>query len=84
MREGIRRFAVNLPIRPVEHDFHAAADGQLGGIMKVFREWRISGDTEWLRRLWHKVKQSLNYCIETWDPQHKGIVEEPHHKHLRH
>ena len=47
--------------------------------MKVFREWRISGDTEWLRRLWPKVKQSLNYCIETWDPGHKGVVEEPHH-----
>jgi len=68
-----------LPIRPVVHDFHAAADGQLGGIMKVFREWRISGDTEWLRSLWPKVKRSLDYCIETWDPGHKGWVEEPHH-----
>lgn len=47
--------------------------------MKVFREWRISGDTEWLRRLWPKVKTSLNYCIETWDPAHKGVLEEPHH-----
>ena len=47
--------------------------------MKVFREWRISGDTEWLRGLWPKVKRSLDYCIETWDPGHKGVVEEPHH-----
>ena len=47
--------------------------------MKVYREWRISGDTEWLRRLWPKVRRSLDYCIETWDPGHKGIVEEPHH-----
>ncbi len=76
---GHQTFRSALPIRIVEHDFHAAADGQLGGIMKVFREWRIGGDTEWLRRLWPKVKQSLNYCIETWDPQRKGIVEEPHH-----
>ena len=30
---------------PPTHDFHAAADGQLGGIMKVYRDWRISGDT---------------------------------------
>ncbi|MBI4662277.1 MAG: hypothetical protein HY735_25945 [Verrucomicrobia bacterium] len=76
---GHQAFRSSLPIRPVEHDFHAAADGQLGGIMKAFREWRISGDTEWLRRLWPKIKKSLNYCIETWDPQHKGVVEEPHH-----
>jgi len=76
---GHQAFRSNLPIRPVAHDFHAAADGQLGGIMKAFREWRISGDTEWLRGMWPKIKQSLNYCIETWDPTHKGIVEEPHH-----
>ncbi len=76
---GHQQFRSNLPIRPVDHDFHAAADGQLGGIMKVFREWRISGDTEWLRGIWPKVKRSLDYCIETWDPAHKGWVEEPHH-----
>lgn len=76
---GHQQFRSSLPIRPVEHDFHAAADGQLGGIMKAFREWRISGDTEWLRVLWPKVKRSLDYCIETWDPAHKGWVEEPHH-----
>ena len=76
---GHQQFRSHLPIRPATHDFHAAADGQLGGIMKVHREWRISGDTEWLRVLWPKVKASLNYCIETWDPQHKGILEEPHH-----
>jgi hypothetical protein len=58
---GHQQFRSGLPIRPVEHDFHAAADGQLGGIMKVFREWRISGDTEWLRGLWPKVKRSLDY-----------------------
>jgi uncharacterized protein (DUF608 family) len=76
---GHQTFRSSLPIRPVDHDFHAAADGQLGGIMKVYRDWRISGDTEWLRGLWPKVKQSLDYCIATWDPGHKGWVEEPHH-----
>jgi uncharacterized protein (DUF608 family) len=76
---GHQQFRSSLPIRPLEHDFHAAADGQLGGIMKVYREWRISGDTEWLRALWPKVKRSLDYCIATWDPGYKGWVEEPHH-----
>ncbi len=63
----------------VVHDFHAAADGQLGGIMKVYREWRISGDTDWLRRLWPKVQASLDYCIATWDPATRASLEEPHH-----
>jgi uncharacterized protein (DUF608 family) len=76
---GHQQFRSALPIRPVAHDFHAAADGQLGGILKVHREWRISGDTDWLRRLWPKVKASLDYCIREWDPGHKGWLEEPHH-----
>ena len=76
---GHQMFRSALPIRPLVHDFYAASDGQLGGIMKVYREWRISGDTEWLRALWPRVKRSLDYCIETWDPRHVGMVEEPHH-----
>ncbi len=76
---GHQTFRTALPIRPTKHDFHAAADGQLGGIMKVHREWRICGDTQWLRGIWPQVKKSLDYCIETWDPGEKGVVEEPHH-----
>jgi len=76
---GHQTFRALLPIRPVSHDFHAAADGQLGGIMKAHREWRISGDTEWLRKLWPKIRKSLDYCIEEWDPKRKGWLEEPHH-----
>jgi len=76
---GHQTFRASLPIRPTTHDFHAAADGQLGGIMKVHRDWRISGDTAWLRQLWPRVRQSLEFCIATWDPGHKGWIEEPHH-----
>jgi uncharacterized protein (DUF608 family) len=76
---GHQTFRSGLPVRPVEHDFHAAADGQLGGIMKVYREWRISGNRIWLRSLWPKVKKSLDFCVSTWDPDHKGVIEEPHH-----
>ena len=77
--EGHQTFRSALPIRPVVHDFHSASDGQLGGIMKVYREWRISGDTEWLKKLWPKVRKSIDYCIKTWDPRGNGVLEEPHH-----
>ena len=76
---GHQNFRAALPIRPVVHEFHAASDGQLGGIMKVYREWRISNDFKWLKEIWPKVKQSLDYCIETWDPDHLGVLVEPHH-----
>lgn len=76
---GHQNFRAVLPIKPAAHDFHAAADGQLGGIMKVYREWRISGDSEWLKKIYPMVQKSMDYCINTWDPRHKGIIEEPHH-----
>jgi uncharacterized protein (DUF608 family) len=76
---GHQGFRANLPISPLKHDFHAAADGQLGGIMKVYRDWRISGDNNWLKRIYPMVCVSMDYGISTWDPKHKGIVEEPHH-----
>ena len=77
--EGHQNFRSNIPISPATHTFYAAADGQLGGIMKVYRDWRISGDNEWLKKLFPLVKQSMDYCIRTWDPRGKGLVEEPHH-----
>ncbi len=78
-RYGHQTFRAALPIRPVDHGFYAAADGQLGGIMKVYREWRISGNGEWLKKMYPMVKNSIDYCITTWDPKNKGVVEEPHH-----
>ncbi len=76
---GHQNFRVALPIQATEHGFHAAADGQLGGILKVHRDWRICGDTDWLRGLWPRVRSSLDYCISTWDPARKGLPEEPQH-----
>jgi uncharacterized protein (DUF608 family) len=78
-KEGHQNFRSNVPITPAAHEFHAAADGQLGGIMKAHREWRIKGDNEWLKKMYPLIKTSMDYCIRTWDPRHKGVVEEPHH-----
>ena len=77
--EGHQNFRAALPIRPPAHDFHAAADGQLGGLMKLHREWLVSGDTQWLKRLWPKARVSLSYAIATWDPDRTGLLVEPHH-----
>ncbi len=77
--KGHQNFRSVLPIKPATHEFHAAADGQLGGIMKVYREWRISGDNEWLKKIFPMVQKSMDYCINTWDPRQKGVIEEPHH-----
>ncbi|MGA7343194.1 MAG: GH116 family glycosyl hydrolase [Terracidiphilus sp.] len=76
---GHVNFRGAIPDGPVDHDGPAAADGQLGGIMKVYRDWQISGDSVWLRRMYPLAKRSLDYCIRTWDPEHRGALFEPHH-----
>ncbi|GHV44567.1 hypothetical protein FACS189492_1110 [Clostridia bacterium] len=76
---GHQQFRSSLPIGPTKHNYHAAADGQLGGIMKMHREWKIMGDTAWLRGYWDKILSSIDYCIETWDKKAEGVLREPHH-----
>jgi uncharacterized protein (DUF608 family) len=76
---GHVNFRSAIPDGPVDHSWHAAADGQLGGIMKVFRDWQICGDAAWLKRLYPLTKRSIDYCIATWDPDRLGALFEPHH-----
>ena len=76
---GHINFRGAIPDGPVDHGWHAASDGQLGGIMKLYRDWHISGDTAWLERLYPLAQRSIDYCIRSWDPDHHGALFEPHH-----
>ena len=78
-KEGHQTFRSALPIRPVATTFYAASDGQLGGIMKLYRDWRISGDSNWMKKIFPHALKSMDYCIRTWDPRSTGTLEEPHH-----
>jgi uncharacterized protein (DUF608 family) len=76
--DGRQVFRGSLPIRQSAFPY-PASDGQLGSIMQVYREWRISGDNDWLREYWPKVQQSMDFCISYWDPRETGLLEEHHH-----
>ena len=76
---GHINFRSALPDGPTPHDYHAASDGQLGGILKLYRDYQICGDLLWLTSLYPAAKQSLDYCIAVWDPDRRGLLFEPHH-----
>jgi uncharacterized protein (DUF608 family) len=76
---GHINFRSALPDGPTSHQYHAASDGQLGGILKLYRDWQIGGDRSWLGKLYPSAKRSLDYGIDTWDPDRKGGLFEPHH-----
>ena len=56
-----------------------ASDGQLGSITRVYREWKLSGDTAWMTGLWPHVKLSMDYSIRTWDPDEDGVTDGRQH-----
>lgn len=59
-----------------------AADGQFGTVVKVYREWRISGNEAFLRRLWPGVQASLEFAWKgrnRWDADKDGVMEGVQH-----
>lgn len=41
---------------------NVAADGQMGNIMRVYREWKMSGDDTWLGWVWPEVQNALEFA----------------------
>ncbi len=81
--DGRMQFRMALPPGTrATHDFHAAVDGQMGGVLRTYREWLISGDDEWLRELWPSVRKALEYAWVAWDADRDGMLEGVHHNTL--
>ena len=64
-----------------EHNDHWAVDGQAGSILRVYREHQMSADDAFLRRLWPRVKKSLEFLIAK-DDGADGILDGPQHNTL--
>ncbi len=73
--EGYMGFRLQLPLGSPPAAYHPAADGQMGGVLKVYRDWLLSGDDEWLRGLWPKVQKALEYAWTHWDADRDGVME---------
>lgn len=74
---GRMDFRVDLPLTAAPDWKLAAADGQMGCLMKLYRDWQLSGDDAMLRALWPKAKESLEFCWLPggWDADKDGVME---------
>lgn len=74
---GLMSFRVNLPLERAREYGKAAADGQMGCIMKLYRDWQLSGDKRLLESLWPHAKRTLEFCwIEGgWDADKDGVMD---------
>ena len=78
--EGFGQFRIPLPLgTKAEFKYHPAADGQMGAVMQVYREWLISGDTKWLKSIWPAAKRALEFAWKYWDADRDGVMEGMQH-----
>jgi non-lysosomal glucosylceramidase len=74
---GCMIFRVNLPLERAKEFGKAAADGQMGCIMKLYRDWQLSGDDQMLRDLWPHARRAVEFCWidHGWDADQDGVME---------
>lgn len=80
--DGSMAFRTLIPLGDYLWGFKPAADGQMGCVVRAYREWKFSGDTEWLRSIWPNVKLALEYAWTKengWDPNKDGVMEGEQH-----
>jgi len=72
-------FRAMVPLDIAQSNSYPAADGQMGCILKLYREWQISGDDEFLKRMWPKAKRALEFAWKFWDADKDGVMEGEQH-----
>jgi uncharacterized protein (DUF608 family) len=80
LENGLNTFRLRLPLGQ-EAWLHAATDGQMGVVMKCYREWQLSGDDDFLKRYWPTIKSLVAYCWLPggWDANQDGVMEGVQH-----
>jgi uncharacterized protein (DUF608 family) len=78
--EGGMRFRQMLP-DGIDRFGYAAADGQMGQIIKTYLDWKLCGDTEWLRGYWPNVQRAISFAWIKggWDANRDGVMEGVQH-----
>ncbi|MBE7464960.1 MAG: hypothetical protein HS116_15905 [Planctomycetes bacterium] len=76
--DGSMSFRVSMPANARAWTHAPAADGQMGCIVRAYRDWQLSGDDGFLREIWPGLKRALEYAWTAphgWDPDADGVME---------
>ncbi len=79
LADGRMRFRTNAVFDNEPHEFHPAVDGQLGTVVRLYREWRFSGDDAFLTELYPAAKRALDYAFTTWDSDGDLVLDSQQH-----
>lgn len=73
---GAERFRVSLPVTNQTWN-GAAADGQMGLIVRCYQQHKAEGSSAWLQKFWPKIKSMMEYAWLPggWDADQDGVME---------
>lgn len=77
--EGGMKFRNRKYFGDPEFNMPPAADGQLGCVIRLYRDWMFSGDDYFLEELWPAAKRALEYAFVHWDKDQDGVIESEQH-----
>lgn len=81
--DGRMHFRTRTPrgSEPFRAEAPTAADGQMAEVIQLLRDYQLSGDREFLARLWPKAKLALEYAWQPggWDADRDGVMEGEQH-----
>ncbi|MBI2194076.1 MAG: hypothetical protein HYU36_19040 [Planctomycetes bacterium] len=74
--DGHMQFRSSAPANVRMGRFHACGDGQMGAVIRAYRDWQLSGDDAFLREIWPNVKKAVEYAwTGGWDADRDGVME---------
>ena len=77
--DGRMNFRANSVFDNEPWDFHPAIDGQMGSIVRLYREWALSGDDAFLAELWPAAARALDFVDPYWDADGDGLPDRRQH-----
>lgn len=81
---GLSHFRMLLPLGISKGYTRPCVDGTMGMVIKSYREWKISGDNNWLKEHWNYIKRAVDFArseenYDKWDLDGDGVLEGRQH-----
>ena len=81
---GRMNFRTALPLGRDNTERPPCVDGQMATVIKIYRDWKLTGDSAWLKEHWDHIQSILEYAWSSyneyeWDKDKDGVLEGRQH-----